>query len=377
MTQTPFAVSDTVAEKKWRSGSKAILETYRDENLTGRLISLGVLEDIDALQKSAGGTVYPQFIPALTGKGHLNGQDNSTGRSRFNVNTDELTLFELSKVLERDADGTLPAQLTEFGDFSEHAADATLAWLNDMLNVGVLAKLTGSVHTSRVYRGETYSGSNLLQVQFGTTPTAPDSTRMYRPNGLTTDQAVGADTTAVFKLSLLSEFMRRFRTLTPYMPKLDMNPAGVDYVVLLHPDAWYPAEVDVSDAFQYRDIQLANIQSGKQSMIKTPLGFIHNNIEIILDDRLPRGVDSGTGAEVANSRRGVVLGKKAGGIAFGKGYSPPNNTGKPLKGFRLFEDKEQVGRLDVTRAAVVAAMDKYIFDSKDYSAITFTTYAVA
>ncbi len=150
---------------------------------------------------------------------------------------------------------------------------------------------------------------------------APSSTRLFRGgSGLSTDQAVGGDNTAVFKLALIDKAVNRAKTTSPMLRPIKGLGKDVDYVCFIHPDQTLSLRADTATAGNWFDLQGKKLQGGEgntNGLYTGALG-IYNRTLIVENTRVPQGVHGTTGAAVANTRRAIFCGAQSLTIGFGK-----------------------------------------------------------
>lgn len=140
-----------------------------------------------------------------------------------------------------------------------------------------------------------------------------------RAKALASDQAVGADSTATFTLNLIDKAVNRAKTASPMIRPLKGFGRDVDYVLFLHPDQVLSLRSDAATAGNWFDLQKARLQGGdgdSNALFTGGVG-VYNRTLVFEAVRLPQGVNSGTGAAVANTRRAVFCGAQAMSVAFG------------------------------------------------------------
>ena len=369
MSTPPFATSDAEVAKLFSYNLEGYYDTISDQQLIGRLINRGVLDNRTDLQKSSGDTINHYFAQRIQSRGFVDDEAITGSENIPSMKNASIALYELNQVTKVPNNGTISAQRTGF-DMQEIATKNNRMWLQERMTVGVLNQLCGNSATSITWDGITHSTTTRLkEVNAGSTPVAPSSGRISRPNSLSTDQAVNSDTTATLKFSQILNLERIAQTTRVYVPPLSSN--GVKYLFLTHPDTFYQLMTDVTDPHQGREMILAQMANGGKKDFTIGDTFRYFNTEIMVTDKCPRGVHSGTGAEQTNTRRSVLLGMNAGSICFGKGYSAGGET---VPGFGTWSDDQDVKRWVRLRNGVVWAAKKTVFDSVDYSTIVLTNY---
>lgn len=155
------------------------------------------------------------------------------------------------------------------------------------------------------------------------TPEEPDDRHIYRMKqglGLSNDQTVGADTTAVFDVDVIPELINIAEAGNP--PLLPWRYKGMDiYGMDLHPNV--VQQLRKTSSKWYAEAQAA-LQGGlfkDNPIFSRAIGFKHN-VVFFSDPYIVNGKNSSTGAAVPNSRRNVLFG--AGHIMMGHGVISKN-----------------------------------------------------
>jgi N4-gp56 family major capsid protein len=203
---------------------------------------------------------------------------------------------------------------------------------------------------------------------------APDANHIVRTGAAnTTDQAVGADTTAGLTLAPLHTLLARAKTLNPnpikpaYIPEL----GGSYYVMFLHPDQVTDLMREKSaNSVAYSDLQLSAMSGGKikDNPFFTDVIGTFRNILLVEAPYVTRGVHSTTGLAVANTRRAVFAGAQAMGIAIAGDYKNGDNL------FKSINQSDDYGRLQGKGLETIYGMKKMRFNGLDFATIVLTTY---
>lgn len=367
MATTNFPSSSVHAVKLW--SDRLYYDVISDETMLGQMISDGTLVKKEDTQRGAGDQVKYSFLNRLTDKG-LIGMQSATGNEVAQVYyQDTMNIDQLRLVVANPAAGTIDAQRVVF-DLEEDAYENLRNWMLDHMHVGIMNQLAGNTATSITYDGATYTGNERLSITGMNAAVAPSGTgRIIRPNGLTTDQAVNADSTATMKLSLIDEAEKAAQNNRPYIRTLSED-NGIKYKCYVHIDNFYQLIQDDSGPVQYRDIFYNQIAAGKSSLIGR--SFDYSQTRIIATDKVPYGVHSGTSAAQTNVRRAVFVGREAGCVAFGQGYSDGTNT---TPGFAFKQDMWDVENIMRIAAVSVFGISKSQFNSTDHGSIVISAYA--
>lgn len=369
MAQPPFGVSGALTPTLW--SKRALQDSIADDTLVGQMKKDGSLKVVQDTSREAGQTVRVGFRQRFTGPGIV-GSATVTGLEEdLDYFYDDVIINQLDKVGKKPASGSIGAQQTSF-DLDNDLYTGLMEWQIEMQTLAVVNQLAGNTASSITWDGYTFSTTNeLAQIRGFNTATAPSSGKIVRPNSLTTDQAVNADSTATFKLNLIQEAEKIAMKNRPYINPLVGLGNGIKYRCYVHVDQFYDIINDTTAPHQYRDIIQSQIAGGgkKEALIGKSIEF--SQTEIICTDKIPYGVHSSTSAEQTNVRRAIFVGRDAGAVAYGKGYG----SGKmAIAGFGFYKDQTDVGKIDRYRCASIAGVTKAVFNSIDHGVVVIPTY---
>lgn len=366
MVTTTFSSSSVQTVKLWTK--RVIADSTTNDELPGMLKSHGVLDIRDELSRSAGDNVKFHFLRRMSGKG-LRGMAARTGNEtalqyfQHTFNIDQLE----PEPVQIPNTGTIDAQRVVF-DMEEDTYTVLRNWHIERQSVAVLNQLAGYYPTSLTYDGETVTGDDRLNYTGLNAGVAPSSGYIFRPNALTTDAQVNADSTATLKMSHIDTLVDAARTTRPYLEKIGKN--GINYLMLVHVKGFRQLMQDNTSPYQQRDIVLAKIAAGAKDEELLGESFQYNETLVVCSDKLPFGVNSGTAQ--ANTRRAVFCGKNAAAMAYGKGYSDGKET---LAGYKFDMDLWDLNKWKRYTLASVYGISKVQFNSVDYGVFVFTHYA--
>jgi len=198
---------------------------------------------------------------------------------------------------------------------------------------------------------------------------APDASHhIWSGGGATTDQGLGSSD--ILELKDIDRCLEKAKTLTPAIRPI-MIKGKPHYVLFIHPYQEYNLRQSAAAAGSWYDIQKAALQGGDLTgsmLMKGGLG-VYNNCIIRVDNRIPLGCRSDTGAAVASTRRAVFCGAQSLAIAFGKKNGPSK--------FKWVEKKfDYDNRLGVS-AGTIFGTKKIRFNSMDFSTIVVSSYAAS
>lgn len=371
MAYTSFSTSDVQTVKLWTK--RLAQDVVSNETLAGELVSDGILKRQDELQKSAGDQIKYHFLSRLSGKGFMGDEAATSQEKALTYYQATMLINEQREVVQLPSKRSISAQRVTF-NLQEDAYEVLRNWFREKMTVGIVNQLAGNTATTITYDGQSYTGADLTKITALNSATAPAGTgRIYRGNNATntTDQAVNADTTATAKLSHILEMESTAEKTRPYILPLNgtsaMGPYKYKYYV--HTDVFNQLLNDTTAPFQFRDMYYNMIANGKMTGFDRRIVF--SQTLIVSMDKLPYGVHSSTAAEQTNTRRGVFLGKEAGCLAFGQGFSDGKDV---TAGFTFETDMVDVNKWERIAAVGIWGANKTVFNSVDRGAIATTHY---
>lgn len=370
MTATSYSTADVEVVKHW--SSRALNDTISDETMIGQMLSDGSLMRDDKLNSNAGDQTKYHLRKRLQTAG-FRGDEAATGNEKaLTYAQDTINIDHLREATQIPNEGTISAQRVTF-NLPEDSYQVLKDWMVERQTIGLFNQLAGYSATSLVWDGVTLTGDDRLKFTGLNAVRTPTSARTVRPNSLTTDEAVNADTTATFKLSLIQEAEKiAMKDRAPaYIQPLSGLRDGAKFRCYVHVDQYYQIINDTTAPHQYRDIILAQIGGGSKKEALIGRSIVFSQTEIIATDKIPYGVHSSTSASQTNVRRAVFVGKNAGCIAFGKGFSNGKST---VPGFKFRQDMVDIEHW--IRHAIVCTFGivKSQYESADNAVVTIPTY---
>lgn len=371
MTTTQFASSSDLTKKLW--SDRMYYDSISDENLVGQMIKDGTLVLAKDLQKSAGDNVKYHFSSRLSAAGLIGDQAATGNEQNLVYYQDNVTINQLRMVIQIPNKGlSINAQRVSF-NLNEDTYRVLKDWMTERMTVGVLNQLAGFTSTAFSYDGVAYTSSNYMQLTGMNACTAPSGTgRVFRPivsgTELATDQAVNADTTATMTFSMIDRAVESAKINRPYIMPFD---GLIQFKCYVHYKQFNQLIQDTTSPIQYREIMLAKLSSGKKDEELIGGTMQYNQTLIIATDKVPNGVHSSSGAVQTNVRRAVLVGRDAGCIALGQGFSI---NGKTTAGFAFAEDTQDVEQQKRIAAVSIFGIEKTVFNSIDNGVIVLPTY---
>lgn len=366
MSVTQFTTSDLQTVKLW--SNRIYKDFITDSGLLAAMIASGVVSKQDKTQNDAGDQVRISFLNRLTQAGLIGDQVATGNENALTYFTDDVLINQLRMPVAIPNTMTISQQRVLY-DLPEDTYQVSMDWMKIRGVVGALYQLAGYTATSFVYDGVTYTGTNRLQLTGLNAAVAPSANRIFRPNSLTTDQAVNADTTATMKFTLIDECEALAETVRPYIRPISET-SGIKYHMYVHTRQWQQLIQDTTAPIQYRDIFGNLIASGRGDGA-IARSMVYSQTEIFKTDKIPNGVDSGTSASLANTRRAVFCGRDAACLALGRGYSDGKET---VPGFIIREDTYDIGQIRRIAINGIFGIKKIQFNSLDNGVIVVPTY---
>lgn len=351
-----IGVNDALAVKLWsnRMDVEALKETTAYEFMGTGAGSL--CQIMTETQKGAGDSIKWGIRMLATGDGTTENETqegNEEGLTRY---SDTMLINELGHAHRVRAEGTIDRQRVPY-DMREECYDSLRDWSADRIDTWFFNQLAGN---TLVGLSQKYLGFNAA--------IAPSSTRVLRPASAANDQALNS-TTYNFALSMIDKAVNRAKTTSPMLRPIKGLGKDVDYVCFIHPDQTLALRADTATAGNWFDLQGKRLQGGEgnSSGLYTGALGIYNRTLIVENVRVPQGLNSGTNAAVANTRRAIFCGAQAAGVAFGKGGG--KNKFKWVE--ELFDYDRELG----VRSSFIGGLKKTVYNSVDYGTIVLSTYA--
>lgn len=356
MATHTIGVNDALAVKLWsnRMDVEALKETTAYEFMGTGAGSL--CQIMTETQKGAGDSIKWGIRMLATGEGTTENETQEGNEEGITRYSDVLLINELGHAHRVRAEGTIDRQRVPY-NMREECYDSLKDWSADRIDTWFFNQLAGN----------TASGISTKYLGFNSA-IAPSSTRIFRANAKTTDQALAA-TTENFALSMIDKAVNRAKTTSPMLRPIKGLGKDVDYVCFIHPDQTLSMRADTATAGNWFDLQGKRLQGGegdKNGLYTGAIG-IYNRTLIVENTRVPKGVHSTAGTAVDNTRRAIFCGAQALGLAFGKGGG--KNKFKWVE--ELFDYERELG----VRTSFIGGMKKTVYNSVDYGTIVLASYA--
>src|SRR3990167_2126424 len=366
MAVTSYGVGDALAAKRMAKilASEALVATD-----IARLMgdSAGSIIHIKNEPKNEGGDqVTFGLRMQLTGDGVTENETLEGNEESLTTYSDAVLINELDHAVRVEGEDSIDQQRVLF-NLRDEARSGLADWYADRLSLTTFVQLGGYTASTMTYRGRTVTLSSKYRGL--NTVTGPSTNRRIYATG-TPDQAVGADTTAVFNLNLIDAAKERAMTANPKIRPVRVQNQDL-YVVYLHPYQTYDLRTSTSDG-QWFDIQRAAIMGGdsSKSPIFTGALGLYNGVVLRENEDVTTGVHSTAATQEADCRRALFLGAQSGAVAFSSKFSKNNP-------FKWIEKKFDYDRELGVSVQSLLGMKKLIFNSEDFGVITISTYAAS
>lgn len=349
MATTAYGVNDALAVKVWAKKLfvDALKQTYADKFMGKSSSSL--IQVRDELSKSAGDRITVGLRMQLTGDGVQGDGDLEGNEEALTTYSDSVFINQLRHAT-RSA-GKMSEQRVPFSVRDENRAGLA-DWYADRIDTAFFNQICGyTLQTDTRYTGNQ-------------APTGPNTANRIWATG--TDDT-SQTSTNVFNLNLLDVAKERAATLSPTIRPL-MIGGEKKYVCFLHPYQVYDLRTNTSTG-QWLDIQKAALMGGKESGNAIYTGALgeYNGVILHEDSRVTKGITN-AGVDVTTVRRAAFCGAQAAVFAYG------GDGGQEMTWVEeLFDYKNQLG----VSAGMIWGLKKTVFNSKDFSTLTISTYAAA
>lgn len=362
MALTNYPVGNALAVSLWakKLSVEALRQTYFYQFMGRGGDNLVVYRD--DLGSDAGDNVTFGLRVQLTGSG-VQGDGTLEGNEEaLTTYTDNLKLDQLRHAV-RSA-GKMSEQRVPF-EVRDEAKAGLRDWWADRFDTCLFNQLCGFTAQTDTR----FTGNNAVA--------APDTSHIFRPNSRTTDESL--TTGDEFNLAIIDRMVARANqfnnaagTGTPMRP---LKAQGRRlFVMFIHDDQVYQLRSSAA-AGTWVDYQKAAIQGGdKENPLFTGGDLIgeYNGVLLHRAPRITNGVNSTTGAAVANTRRAVMVGAQAAMFATGR----DSDAGQQDK-FTWVEESFDYGNQLGVSAGAIFGLKKTRFNSKDFATFVASTYTPA
>lgn len=369
MAVKTFGVNDALSNKLWAA---KFTKEVEKKTYFGKFMGESddnIIQLKTETQKSAGDKITSGLVMSLQGDGVTENQALEGNEESLTTYDDSIFINELRHAVRVKNKGSIDQQRVP-ENLRTMARNRLAQWYATRMDTTMFLHLAG-------YTGGTYTLDNSTvdiskAVWNGNnTIVAPSATRRLWSGGNTADEGLTSATDDKFILELVDEAVYLAKTASPYISPLNIN--GDDmYVMFLHPSQVKDLRTDVSTSrITWFDTQRALVEGGKMgektSGIFTGALGVYNGVILHEAFRIPNGVNSSSGARVANTKRAVLCGKQAGVVAYGRD-NPETTKYKWTE--ELFDYENQLG----VALGTVWGIKKSIYNSLDFGSIVVSSY---
>lgn len=366
MSKTEFGVNHPLAVKVW--SKKLYNEAYR-KTFIGKFIGRGedaLIQEKTDLKKSAGDKITCGLNIQLEG-------DGVEGDATLEGNEEALQFYDDSIFVNQlrhatRTKGKMTEQRVPY-NLRSVSNDRLADWWARRMDTALFNHLCGNTAQTDTR----YTGHNSVS--------APTSNRQIWQGGQSDDQSLTSSHT--FSLDLIDVARQKAETASvdsdtgPLIRPIRIG--GDDmYVMFIHDYQVHDLRTNTATG-QWLDIQKAAMQGGdvgKNPIFTGALG-VYNGVILHKASRVTQGVNSSTGAAVANTRRAVLCGAQAATIAFGS----ENGASRYTWHEEMFDYGNQLG----VSAGCIWGLKKTKFipaddsstNAEDFGTVVVSTYAAA
>jgi N4-gp56 family major capsid protein len=362
MAGTSYPVGHPLAVNLWakKLAVEALRATYFYKFM-GKTSSSMIMYR-DELGKDAGDNVTYGLRGQLTGAGILGDGTLEGNEEALSTYTDNFKVDQLRHAVR--SSGKMSEQRVTF-EVREEAKEGLTDWWADRFDTALFNQLCGFTAQTDVR----FTGSNAA--------IAPDVNHIFRPNSRTTDESL--TTGDEFNLAIIDRMVARayqFNTAAGTgVPIRPMRAMGRNlWVMFIHDHQLYQLRSSAA-AGTWIDYQKSAIAGGDKDNPLFAGGDLMGEYNGVLLHRAPRvttGVNSTTGAAVANTRRAVLCGAQAVMFATGRGVAEGN-----MDKFSWVEESFDYGNQLGVSAGSIYGMKKTRFNSQDFGTFVASTFTPA
>jgi N4-gp56 family major capsid protein len=353
MSATDYGVNAPEAQKLW---SKALAREALKKAYVGQFIGQSqdsVIQEKTETKKDAGDRITITLRMQLSGDGVTEGETLEGNEEALATYTDNLFINELAHAVRSRS--KISRQRVPWS-VREESKDGLADWFADRFDTSFFNQVCGNTVSGLSTK---FTGLNAV--------VAPTSTRIIRAGALATDQALQADATKTFDLTLLDKAVNKAKILSPMIRPIKIK-GRPKYVCFLHPNQVRDLRTNTATG-QWLDIQKAALSGGEGSDSPIYTGALGEYNGVILHEatRVTNGVHSTSSAAQTSVRRAAFCGAQAAAIAFGKGMG--------FEQWDWVEDEFDYEREYGVSAQTIFGLKKLQFNSADFSTIVISTHA--
>lgn len=359
MSATNYPVGHPLAQQLW--AKKLLVETLRNTyiyDFIGKTAD-SIIQHRTEKEKAAGDRLTIGLRAQLVGGGIAGDGTLEGNEEALATFADTLVVDQLRHAVR--SQGKMSEERVPFS-VREESMSGLKDWWADRLDTSFFNQIAGFTAQGDVR----YTG---MQAAI-----APDTNHILRPNSRTTDESL--TTGDEMTLQLIDRMVARatqFNTAAGTgVPMRPINYRGGKYFVMfLHDNQVFQLRTQTS-AGQWADITKARVTGGE--MDDNPLFKggdyvgLYNGVVLHKAPRVPNGVNSTTGAAVANARRAILCGAQAAAFGMGQEY------GDPQKMTWVEESFDYGNQLGVS-AGMIFGLKKLRFNNQDFGTYVCSTFS--
>jgi N4-gp56 family major capsid protein len=360
MSYGSWGVNDANAVKKW---AMEVAQAERDSLDIAPLIGDdddSIIHRKKELGKGAGDQVTFNLRARPTQKGIGSSQRAEGNAESLSIYSCALVINEMGANFGAPSEHTIDQQRVPF-DLREQCKNANRDWWVDRMSKTFFNHVCGytPANTESATGGLLFTGLN--------TVTAPAGTgRQMWAGSAANDQSLTSSDT--FTLSLIDRAVENARTGNSMVRPVKVG-GKEKYVMYLHESQVTALRTSTSQG-GWQDITkyaYSGVDVGKNPLYNGSLGE-YNNVILRRSQDVTPGVNSSTGASVANTRRAVLLGAQACAVAYGTKYT----EGRRYRWSEKLLDHDRL--LEVATFSILG-MKKAVFNSTDHGTVVVSTYS--
>lgn len=365
MSKTEFGVNHPLSNKIY---SKTLAKEVIRKTFIGDFVGSGkgaLIQELEDLKKNAGDQITFGLRVQLQGTGVAGDSTLEGNEEALSFYDDKLVVDQLRHAVRTK--GKMTEQRVPYA-LREESKEGLVDWYADRMDTAFFNHICGNTAQTDVR----YTGMNAV--------TAPSTNRILIAGGQANDESLTS--TDTFTLEMVDVARARAENFsiadnTGSLIRPIKHKGGDYYVMFLHDYQVHNLRTNTATG-QWQDIQKAAMQGGdvKGNPIFNGALGIHNGVVLHKASRITQGVDSSTGAAVANTRRAVLCGAQSAVIAFGNG-------GTGVKGYKWNEEMFDYGNQLGVSAGNIFGVKKTKFvpeddsstNAEDFGALVISTYA--
>jgi N4-gp56 family major capsid protein len=351
MAETVYGVNAPEAKKLWSSqlAREALKATWIQRFIGDS--SDDILQTKAELKKDAGDRLRITLRMQLTGDGTVGDNTLEGNEEALATYTDDLLIDQLRHAVK--SGGKMSEERIPWS-VREGSMLGLKDWWAGRMDTAFFNQMCGYT----VVTDNRFTGMNAV--------IPPDAGHIFRPNSKANDQtlAVGDE----LNLGVIDNLVAMAKLMTPVIRPI-MIDGDQRYAMVIHTNQVTQLRTAAGTG-QWLDIQKAAMagDGSKDNPIMTGALGMYNGVILHESTRITAGVNSGTGATVAGTRRAVLMGAQAGFIGFGQGQSFDNFDWNE----ELFDYGNKLG----VEAGLIHGLKKARFNNADFGTLVASTFTV-